>query len=140
MYLRLIREPTVTDTTLGSLYVDGVRFAETLEDAIRDVKVAGQTAIPAGLYRVAWSWSPRFQRATPEVLDVPGFTGIRFHGGNRAADTEGCILVGRFRVGVTGIGDSGTMRQKLDALVEAAATRQEPVWLRIEHPRLTDAG
>jgi hypothetical protein len=60
-------------------------------------KIRGATAIPMGRYSVRISFSPKFQCELPEVLSVPNFTGIRIHPGNTAADTEGCVLVGRAR-------------------------------------------
>lgn len=97
MTLRLIREPTRQNATLGSLYVNGVWACWTLEDAIRDVKIQDQTCIPAGVYRVKMSFSNRFKTVLPEVLNVPNFTGIRIHAGNAITDTSGCILVGQTR-------------------------------------------
>lgn len=120
MTLLVLRESTVEGVTLGSLYVNGHRFAETLEDPIREVvgvpveswKVKGDTAIPLGTYPLALTFSNRFQRVLPEVLHVPGFTGIRIHAGNTVADTEGCLLVGSARSGRTVTG-SKTALEKL---------------------------
>ena len=114
------REPTVEGVTFGSLYVDGIRLCDTLEDAIREVpgvpveqwKVKGQTAIPEGTYPLVLSLSNRFKRILPEVQKVPGFTGVRIHSGNTIEDTEGCLLVGLQRTGHTVTG-SRTALEKL---------------------------
>lgn len=84
------------DYTIGKLYVDGHYLCDTLEDTVRPAgtKIAGKTAIPAGTYRVKKTMSPRFKKILPEILDVPGFAGVRIHAGNSAADTEGCLLIG----------------------------------------------
>ncbi len=80
--------------TIGKLYVNGKYFCDTLEDAVRETKIAGITAIPAGRYQIENSMSPRFKRRLPMLYNVPDFTGIRIHRGNTHEDTEGCILVG----------------------------------------------
>lgn len=129
MRLRLIREPSKHGATLGVLFVDGVFEAWTLEDVIREQKIAGQTAIPAGRYDVALTHSPRFNRVLPEVLRVPNFTGVRVHAGNKAQDTAGCILVGQHR-GDAWIGSSqAALSQLMGKLVDAAS-----IELTIENP------
>lgn len=141
MNLRVIREPSLNDTTFGVLFVDDRFFAFTLEDQLREVsgrpvstwKVPGATAIPAGRYPVVVTPSPKFGRALPEVLHVPGFSGIRIHPGNRHTDTEGCLLVGAVREGVE-IRESRTACDRLQAAVVAALVRGQQVWIRVENP------
>jgi hypothetical protein len=96
MNLFVIRQTYTPISTLGELIFNHKVFCYTLEDTVRlstMPKVQGETAIPAGRYKLAVDESARFQRNTPHVLDVLNFDGIRLHGGNTAADTEGCILV-----------------------------------------------
>lgn len=85
-----------TEYTIGKLYIDGHYLCDTLEDTVRPVgvKIAGKTAIPAGTYKVKKTMSPRFKKVLPEILNVPGFTGVRIHAGNTAIDTDGCLLLG----------------------------------------------
>lgn len=89
--------------TIGKLYINGVYFCDTLEDTVRilnskEDKVAGSTAIPEGTYKVILSYSPKFKRELPLLLDVPFFTGIRIHKGNDNNDSSGCILLGENKV------------------------------------------
>ena len=98
--------------TIGTLSIDGKRFGDgkhyccTLEDTDRglDSKMPTSkilfmkrphiTAIPTGRYEVTLTYSPHFHRTLPLLNNVPGYSGVRIHPGNTAADTDGCILVG----------------------------------------------
>jgi hypothetical protein len=101
MELHLERLQCGRDFTIGTLSIDGDFQCWTLEDELRPpgVKVPAQTCIPPGRYRVNLTFSNRFQRMLPLLVDVPDFAGIRIHPGNTSADTEGCILVGLDRHG-----------------------------------------
>lgn len=108
-----------SDYTVGRFYVDGERIGEALEGTDRGLeqdmglqtilarKVYGKTAIPKGTYKVRLSYSPKFAQRVwgrrynglvPEILDVPGFSGVRIHPGTTAKDTDGCPLVGKNKV------------------------------------------
>lgn len=128
MRLQLRRDDAGPDCQFGGLYVNGKRFCETLEDVVREVagadvstwKIPGRTAIPRGVYRVDITFSPRFRRRLPLLVSVPGYSGVRIHPGNRAADTEGCVLVGDVR-GRDFIGNSRAAFERLFAVLDAAA-------------------
>ena len=94
LQLKLIKSTPLS--TISGLYIDGVFECFVLEDPIRPkgVKVAGNTAIPAGEYAIIISFSPRFKRELPLLVGVDGFEGIRIHPGNTPDDTEGCLLPG----------------------------------------------
>jgi hypothetical protein len=94
MRLELKRTDFTDKSTIGELSIDGEFFCYTLEDVVREEKIFGETAIPAGTYKIEITFSPHFQRDLPHLIDVPNYEGVRIHPGNKAADTEGCILVG----------------------------------------------
>ncbi len=124
--------------TIGKLYIDNHYFCDTLEDKVRDLnkdgdlndvgegKVAGQTAIPYGTYKVTMDvQSPKFsQRASyawckgylPRLLNVPHFDGIMIHSGNTADHSSGCILVGENRVKGQVLNSMNTLKRLYDIL------------------------
>jgi hypothetical protein len=114
--------------TIGDLEINGKFESFVLEDMDRKLedgneKIKGLTAIPRGLYKVVIDFSSRFKRPMPHILDVPGFEGIRIHCGNTAANTEGCLLLGRSIAGANVIGDSrdayAAFFEKLKASIDA---------------------
>ena len=132
-----IRETIVDEYSSG---IADQYFCDTLEPTWRDYehgayKIKGRSAIPEGRYAVVISWSPKMKQWLPILLGGPDFNrkwqGIRIHAGNTAADTEGCILVGKNReVGKVLESRTWLMRLK-DKIVEAKA-RGEGVWITIK--------
>ena len=100
MKLQVVRSVFTDTAILGKMYIDGDFFAYTCEDKDRQLngdcskKVPQKTAIDRGTYEVVCSFSNRFQRYLPLLLNVKCFEGIRIHGGNTEANSEGCILIG----------------------------------------------
>lgn len=130
MKLEIKREPSANGCTIGSLYVNDVFECYTLEDVVRDQKIHGETAIPAGTYQVVITFSPRFQRDLPLLVGVPDFEGVRIHPGNTSADTEGCILPGQTRT-ANSVGASRLAFEALFRKIKDAQSKHENVWLTI---------
>lgn len=120
MKLTLKRTKRSNVSTIGELYINGKRFCYTLEDrdrgldstmsleTIKKIKVASETAIPAGTYQIDMDTvSPKYQARgagstyarigfkLPRLLNVPGYSGVLIHIGNYPKDTDACILVGQ---------------------------------------------
>ena len=108
MKLEVIRFNKGEDSTNGILFdiTDERKFlCYTLEDESRTEKVAGETCIPEGEYRLGFrtvggfdaKYAHRFadiHMGMLEVLDVPNFKYILIHCGNTDEDTAGCLLLG----------------------------------------------
>ena len=100
-----IRVASTNDSTLGILYIDNVPQGFVIEDEHREVKVKGETRIPAGAYKlgIRKDITPMTQKYRDkyywfdkhiELLDVPNFTGVYIHIGNFENNTEGCQIIG----------------------------------------------
>ena len=117
MELKVKRVAKKEDYTIGKLYIDGVYFADTLEDCDRGLtqdmpleeikakKIYGKTAIPKGTYNIDMntvspkfkdrSWAKPYGGKLPRLIGVKGFDGVLCHPGNTSESTSGCLLVGK---------------------------------------------
>lgn len=100
--LRYMHDDT---TTVGLLYIENTFQCYTLEDTYHQVKVPGDTRVPAGIYQVGFSkeetsLTKKYRDLYPdwftyhiEIMNVPEFSSIYIHNGGDYRDTEGCLLV-----------------------------------------------
>lgn len=151
MELLLTRISSGVEATLGNLFekadTDALTFqCYTLEDQYNEPKIPGETRIPAGRYQIKLrTEGGMHQRYTERFLpwhggmlwlqDVPGFTFIYLHVGNKDDDSEGCILVGDGQI--SNVIDRGMVTTSVSAyrrLYEKIhpAIMNEEVWLTIE--------
>lgn len=142
MEIRLKRIAKRDSYTIGRLIIDGKYYCDTLEDKdrgltknmdlseIKNKKVYGQTAIPAGRYQIIWSYSAKFKKSLPLLLNVPGYEGIRIHSGNTNVDTLGCILLGENKEVGKVLNSVATCNKILPTIKDAC--QKEKVYITIE--------
>lgn len=150
MKLYLKRRYKGSNYTIGSLYIDGEYFCDTIEDVdrgllqsmtleeINKIKVYGETAIPKGIYKITLNvQSPKYKTRDqykfcngylPRLLNVLGFDGILIHIGNYPKDSLGCILVGENKVKGQVINSTITFKKLYNILINA----QDEIEIEIE--------
>jgi hypothetical protein len=120
--------------TVGRLYLNDLWESYTCEDRIRlGPKVYGETAIPYGTYKILATKSAKFGRVMPEIVGVPGYSGLRFHGGNTEHDTLGCVLVG-YTHDAEGIYDCALAAKRLEGKILAALASGDDVTIDVVNP------
>ena len=149
MELKLNRISSGEDSTLGNLYIDGKFECFTLEDQFQEIKVPGETRIPADTYIIK-----KLKQDTPltlkykkkykwfdyhlEICDIPNYTGVYMHVGNRHQNTAGCPLLGdtlaNNQHGDDGfLGTSTVAYKRVYEKVSDALNVNEPVRIIIEN-------
>lgn len=143
MEIRVKRIARKDGYTIGRMSLNEEYFCDTLEDTDRGQKSTmseeeilskkrkGITAIPTGKYDVILTFSPRFKRVLPLLLNVPGYQYIRVHNGNRPDSTEGCLLVGENKVKGQVLNSRATLEKLMSILLECEK-RKEKVTILIE--------
>lgn len=154
MELKVKRVAKKEDYTIGKLYIDGVYFADTLEDCDRGLtqdmpleeikakKVYGKTAIPKGTYDIDMNTvSPKFEKRSwakpyggklPRLVNVPGYEGVLIHVGNTSESTDGCLLVGKNSVKGMVTDSSRTFMSLMSKYLLPAKIKGEKITITIE--------
>jgi len=128
--------------TLGILTIDNVFQCFTLEDVKRDVKVYGETRIPAGRFKLRLQLAGRlhdkykklypFHKGMINICNVPNFAGVMIHVGNTDRDTAGCILLGNSHdIGSDFIGNSTKAYTNAYLLISNDIIRGNDVYLNV---------
>lgn len=110
MKLEVLRFSSGKDSTSGILLdaSNGKKtfLCYTLEDEQRDIKVYGETRIPAGTYKLKLReeggfhnkhlarYGPDWHKGMIWVQEVPNFKWILWHSGNTDENSAGCLLLG----------------------------------------------
>lgn len=135
--------------TLGVMTI-GTSVYFSVEDPVRELtactsktcigKVQGNTAIPAGRYRVVDTYSPKFKRNMLMLLNVPGFQGIRIHAAGTYANnykgttdsTEGCLVLG-LTGKETSVEQTKQAIERFNAQVRERLAKGDQVWITIKN-------
>jgi len=128
-------------STTGKFTVDGLEYV-TIEDTFRAIKVAGVTRIPSGTYEVKLKTTgkhhgdygrkfPDFHKGMLWLQNVPDFTDILIHLGNRASDSAGCIIIGSQIDSDDFISGSTRAYIQFYKHVSKAILAGEKVWIKI---------
>lgn len=142
MELRVKRVALKSDYTIGRLYVNGEYVCDTLEDAVRDTKIYGKTAIPCGTYKITMdvvspkfkdrSWAKPYDGKLPRLIGVPNYEGVLIHVGNTVEDTSGCLLVGQNKVKGRLVNSTQTFMSLMDKYLIPAKNRGEEITITYE--------
>ena len=98
-YYKLIREKPQGAAVRGTLYSVAHRFSRSAgvyREYLTPICPTLENAdylVPALVYKVGVTMSPKFGRLLPVLEQVPGRSGIRVHRGSRPEHSRGCILV-----------------------------------------------
>ena len=143
MEIRVKRIARKDGYTIGKMYINGAYFCDTLEDTDRGLKSTmseeeilskkrkGVTAIPIGEYDVILTFSPKFKRVLPLLLNVKGYEYIRIHHGNFPSSTDGCLLVGENKIKGQIVNSRATLERLMSVLLECEK-KKEKVTILIE--------
>lgn len=98
-YYKLFRQHSEGKAVRGQLYEVHHYFNKRTGELVERLSPVCETLensdylVPALIYKVQVTMSPRFKRLLPILIQVPGRSGIRFHRGSQPEHSKGCILI-----------------------------------------------
>ena len=98
-YYKLIRQPADGKAVKGTIYQTEHRDSGSAGEykeyltPICDTLENADHLVPALIYKVQVTQSPKFKRLLPVLEQVPGRSGIRIHRGSQPEHSKGCILI-----------------------------------------------
>lgn len=105
MLIKILRFSGQKDDTLSLMFVDDKFFSFGIEDEKREVKIKGETRIPAGQYelKINKEETPKTTKYRSlyawfkyhlQIMNIPNFDKVYIHIGNDDGDSDGCYLAG----------------------------------------------
>jgi Family of unknown function (DUF5675) len=135
MIVEIKRGPDDPHSVPSQVFVNGAFQCYGLEPARTNPVHEGHPCISAGTFKVVATKSPHLHYTTPEVLDVPGRTAIRWHIANFPRDVLGCLGVGNTR-NVDFVGQSANAFQELMKVLGVAWDAGEEVTAIYTDPKV----
>ena len=120
MTITLIRKKHLSKAVQGIMTIpfDTPLQVPTLENA--------DFLIPEGTYKLERTWSPKFKKNLPELIDVPERSGIRIHKGTLPEHSTGCILTD-----MMGMSHLDILFNKITKNAEIYESQPEEIYIRI---------
>ncbi len=144
MHIKHFRLDNNKTSCRGVIYIDGELFGFVMEDPIREVKIPGETGIPAGIYQVVYqerltgkttAYRRKFDWFDKHLMlkDVPNYVDVYDHIGNFPKDSKGCRLITNIMTAndPTQLGQSTPTFKRYYLKVKAALDRGEVVTTEI---------
>ena len=126
MYYKLIRQERAGKAVRGTIYSVEHRFSRSAgiyKEYLTEIAPTLENAdclIPALIFRMQVTRSPKFGKLLPELVQVPGRSGIRIHRGTKPEHSKGCILI-----------PNGEICERLTNTLLQEQQHKEPIYLEI---------
>lgn len=134
MHVDIWRDLETANSVESKIDVDGQFVCFGLEPSRKTPVHPGHPCIDAGTFEVILTHSPHLGYVTPEVLNVPGRTAIRWHIANKPLDLLGCTGVGENR-STDWVGSSkDAFNLKLMPLLQFAVNHNDKITVTYHDP------